>query len=120
MTLQSQRGAKERPLAVVTGVGDGTGASVVRRFHNGGYRVAMLARNGERLAGLADDLPAATAFVTDLENLPELHRTMQAIKQELGAAQVVIHNAVRATFGHYDEFDTLELEKNFTVSVSAL
>ncbi|MGI9478058.1 MAG: SDR family oxidoreductase, partial [Hyphomicrobiaceae bacterium] len=42
------------------------------------------------------------------------------IKQELGAAQVVIHNAVRATFGHYDEFDTLELEKNFTVSVSAL
>ena len=34
----------EKPLALVTGVGPGTGASIVRRFAEGGYRVAMLAR----------------------------------------------------------------------------
>ena len=37
-------------VAFVTGVGDGTGAAVARRFAEGGYRVAMLARNEERLA----------------------------------------------------------------------
>ena len=120
MPPQVQRNSNERPLAVVTGVGDGTGASVVHRFHNGGYRVAMLARNRDRLAALENELHSATAFVTDLENLTELQHAMQAIKRDLGPAQVVIHNAVRATFGHYDEYETQELERNFTVSVSAL
>ncbi len=31
-------------VAFVTGVGPGTGASVVRRFASGGFEVAMLAR----------------------------------------------------------------------------
>lgn len=120
MARQVQKITTERPLAVVTGVGDGTGASIVRRFHSGGYRVAMLARNRERLEALENELDAATAFVTDLQDLSQLQETMHTIRRELGATHAVIHNAVRATFGHYDDFDTQELEKNFTVSVSAL
>ena len=42
-----------KPLAVITGVGPGTGSALVRRFHQGGYRVAMLARSAERLQALA-------------------------------------------------------------------
>ena len=41
--------SQNKRVAVVTGVGPGTGASVVRRFVRGGYEVAMLARNRERL-----------------------------------------------------------------------
>ena len=89
-------------------------------FHQGGYRVAMLARNRNRLQALENQLQSATAFATDLEDLEQLQRSMQSIKQDLGPAQIVVHNAVRATFGHYDEYDTHELERNFTVSVSAL
>ena len=37
-------------VCLVTGVGDGTGASIARRFTKAGYRVAMLARNTDRLA----------------------------------------------------------------------
>jgi hypothetical protein len=33
-----------RPLAIITGVRPGTGSALVRRFHEGGYQVAMLAR----------------------------------------------------------------------------
>ena len=45
-----------KKLAIVTGVGPGTGASIVRRLVADGYRVAMLARNAERLAALQDEL----------------------------------------------------------------
>ena len=45
-----------RPVAVVTGVGPGTGSAIVRRLATGGYTVAMLARNRERLASLERDV----------------------------------------------------------------
>ena len=48
-----------KPLAVVTGVGPGTGSSLVRRFVAGGYQVAMIARDVARLDGLAAELPEA-------------------------------------------------------------
>ena len=38
------------PVAVVTGVGPGTGAAIVRRFARGGYAVAMLAGNAPMTA----------------------------------------------------------------------
>jgi short-subunit dehydrogenase len=38
--------------ALVTGVGRATGTSIVRRFVEGGYDVAMIARNEERLRQL--------------------------------------------------------------------
>jgi NADP-dependent 3-hydroxy acid dehydrogenase YdfG len=41
------------PVCVISGVGPGTGSALVRRFAAGGYRIAMLARNAERLAALA-------------------------------------------------------------------
>ena len=45
-----------KPLAIVTGVGPGTGAALVRRFQEGGYQVAMLARNADRLRALETEL----------------------------------------------------------------
>jgi NADP-dependent 3-hydroxy acid dehydrogenase YdfG len=40
------------PVAMVTVVDPGTGAAIVRRFARGGYSMAMLARNQERLDAL--------------------------------------------------------------------
>ena len=41
----------EKKIAVITGVGSsvGTGGALARRFTEGGYTVAMLARNADRL-----------------------------------------------------------------------
>ena len=44
------------PIAVISGVGPGTGAALARRFAAGGHRVAMLARDGERLAALEREI----------------------------------------------------------------
>jgi len=50
------------PVAVVTGVGPGTGAAVVRRFARGGYAVAMLARTHERLVALEREIALTRAY----------------------------------------------------------
>lgn len=39
-----------KDLANVTGVGPGTGSAIVKKFHDAGYSVAMVARNADRLA----------------------------------------------------------------------
>ena len=37
-------------VCFITGVGEATGASIAARFARGGYQVAMVARNADRLA----------------------------------------------------------------------
>ena len=52
--------------ALITGVGPGTGSALARRFATGGYRVAMLARNPERLAALQAEIPGSRAYACDV------------------------------------------------------
>lgn len=51
------------PLAIIAGVGPGVGAAVARRFAAEGFRVAMIARDANRLADLAAPLLAAGGVV---------------------------------------------------------
>lgn len=107
-------------LAIVTGVGPGTGASIVRRLVADGYRVAMLARNGERLAALQDELPDTHAFAVDVSDTAQLENTLDRIHAQLGDADVLVHNAVGATFGNFRDIDPHALEANFHTNVMAL
>ena len=49
----------EKPIAIVTGVGPGTGAAIVKRFAAGGFRIIALARSAELINSLAQELPDA-------------------------------------------------------------
>jgi len=109
-----------KKLAIVTGVGPGTGASIVRRLVADGYRVAMLARNAERLAALQDELADTHAFAVDVSDSAQLDDTLARIQAQLGDADVLVHNAVGATFGNFQEIDPQALETNFHVNVMAL
>ena len=111
---------KTDKVAFVTGVGDGTGAAIARRFAAGGYRVAMLARNEERLARLQAELGGARAFAFDLADLDRLVEVCRDVKDEMGVPEVVVHNAVRATFKGFEEADPADLERNFRVNTTSL
>ncbi len=110
----------EKPVCVVTGVGDATGSSIVRRFAKDGYRIAMIARNADRLNRLADEIEEAYAYPCDVSDLEALERTITKIKADLGPVQVLIHNAVAYTFGTFLESDPTELERNFRVNTTSL
>ena len=109
-----------KPLAIVTGVGPGTGSAMVRRFHDGGYRVAMIARNAERLEKLARDLPDSFAAPCDVSDSASLKSTLDNIAQRAGAPKVVVHNAVGGAFGSFLDISPDILERNFQVNVMAL
>lgn len=109
-----------RPVCIVTGVGDATGASIVRRFARDGYRIAMIARNADRLNQLSREIQHSYAYPCDVGDLDALEQTIARIKYDLGQVQVVIHNAVAHTFGTFLESNPNELERNFRVNTTAL
>ncbi|HEY2049160.1 MAG TPA: SDR family NAD(P)-dependent oxidoreductase [Caulobacteraceae bacterium] len=110
-----------KPLAIVTGVGPGTGSALVRRFHDGGYQLAMLARTADRLAELQRELPDAIPFPCDVADPAGLATVLQAIEGHFGQPpRVVVHNAVGGAFGNFLEIEPEILERNFQINVMAL
>ena len=111
-----------KPVCLVTGVGPehGTGAEIAKRFSDGGYRVAMLARNEENLDMLAGKYADARAYPCDVGDIGALIATVARVKAEMGAPQIVIHNALRSTRGRILEMDPDDLERNFRVNATAL
>lgn len=109
-----------RPLVIITGVGPGTGSAMVRRFHDGGYQVAMLARTVERLTDLQSELPNAFAVPCDVADPAALAAALDAIEQRAGVPKVVIHNAVGGAFGNFLDIDPQVLQQNFQINVMAL
>lgn len=107
-------------VCLVTGVGEGTGAAIARRFARGGYQVAMLARNEERLVALEKELNGSRTFAFDLADLDRLVEVCQCVKEEMGVPDVLVHNAVRATFDTFLEGDPEDLERNFRVNTTSL
>lgn len=105
-----------KPLALVTGVGPGTGAAIARRFAESGYRVAMLARNAERLAQLEREIPHSIAVPCDVTH----HEDLASAIQQIGNPDVVIHNAVGGAFGTFTEVDADVLQRNFEINTMAL
>ena len=107
-------------VCVVTGVGPGTGAALVRRFAAEGHRVAMLARDRARLEKLAAEIPGTVPFPVDVADLDALRATLARVKAELGAPTVLLHNAVAGGFGTFDTVRPEDLEARFRVNVTSL
>jgi NAD(P)-dependent dehydrogenase (short-subunit alcohol dehydrogenase family) len=109
-----------KPVCVVTGVGPATGSALVRRFAAGGYRIAMLARDAERLTELAKAVPDAHAFPCDVSDEAKVDAAITAVEQKLGAPEVLVHNAVGGAFGGFLEIDPQVLNRNFQVNTMGL
>ena len=85
------------PLAIVAGVGPGLGAAIARRFALEGYRVAMIARDADRLASLAapirDAGGTALAFAADLSDHATVRQVFGTILADHGRPTLLVWNA---------------------------
>lgn len=107
-------------ICLITGVGPGSGAALARRFAAEGYRVAMLARDADRLARLAREIPGSVAFPADVADLDALRAVLARVRDELGAPSVLLHNAVAGGFGTFESVTPEALEQRFRVNVTSL
>ena len=109
----------KKRVCLVTGVGPGTGAALVRRFAEA-YEVAMVARTEERLRELEGELSGTHAFPCDVTDGAAVTETAEAIRTKLGDPAVVIHNAVGGAFAEVLDVDPAQLEQNFQINTMAL
>src|ERR1700752_3589658 len=93
------------PVCLISGVGPGTGSALARRFAQGGYRVAMLARDEARLRQLEGEIPDSKAFRGDVTRRDQIETTVDGVLETLGEPEVFIHNAVGGAFGTFLEID---------------
>jgi NAD(P)-dependent dehydrogenase (short-subunit alcohol dehydrogenase family) len=110
----------DKPIAVVTGVGPGTGSAIVRRFAAGGFRVIALARSPDRIAALERALADTHAMVCDVSSQSEVADVVAKVRKLYGAPDVLIHNAVGGGWGTFLEIEPEMLERNFRVNVMGL
>ncbi len=109
-----------QPIVLVSGVGPGTGRAIVQRFARGGYRVAMLARNRERLDALEKEIPNTVGIVCDVADEGQVETVVAAVRSALGEPSVLIHNAVGGSFGNFLEVDPAILNQNFQINTMGL
>src|SRR5436305_11508024 len=110
----------DKPIALVTGVGPGTGSAIVRRFATGGFRVIALARSPDRIHALEQELADTHAIICDVSSEREVAQAVANIRKSYGVPNVLIHNAVGGGWGTFLEIDPEMLERNFHVNVMGL
>jgi NAD(P)-dependent dehydrogenase (short-subunit alcohol dehydrogenase family) len=108
------------PVCVISGVGPGTGSALARRFATGGHRVAMLARNPQRLAELERELPRSKGYACDVSDAAQVEAAADRIERDLGVPTTLVHNAVGGAFGSFLEIDPAVLNRNFQVNTMGL
>jgi NAD(P)-dependent dehydrogenase (short-subunit alcohol dehydrogenase family) len=108
------------PVALVAGVGRGTGGAVARRYAAAGYRVALLARSESRMAEFEAELDGSLAIPCDVTDEAALNAAVATCQAELGVPDVVVHNAARGTHGGFMEIDPADMAANFNVNTMSL
>ena len=93
--------------AVISGVGPGLGASLVRRFASEGYQMGLLARSSGYIQTLAAELQASgtkiLALPTDITDSQIVETSFNRIREELGGVDVLINHAGNAAWGEFAE-----------------
>jgi NAD(P)-dependent dehydrogenase (short-subunit alcohol dehydrogenase family) len=110
----------DNPIAIVTGVGPGTGSAIVRRFAREGFRVIALARSPERIRALEQELPDTHAVICDVSSESQVTDVVASVRKRYGAPNLLIHNAVGGGWGTFLEIEPKMLERNFHVNVLGL
>ena len=111
--------AQQGPVAVVVGVGPGTGAALARRFAKG-YRVALIARSTDYLKTLADEIRAgggeALEAPADVGNFSEVAGAFAAVREKLADPEILLYNAGSGVWGTIVDITPEQFEASWRVN----
>ncbi|HLJ72560.1 MAG TPA: SDR family NAD(P)-dependent oxidoreductase [Roseiarcus sp.] len=101
--------------ALIVGAGSGLSASLARLFAREGLRVALAARNAEKLGDLKSSL-GAEAFACNAADAGDVARLFEAVEKRLGAPDIVVYNASGRLRGPFVDLNPSEVERAIAVS----
>ncbi len=101
--------------ALIVGAGSGLSASLARLLAGEGLRVALAARNSEKLAPLCAET-GAKAFACDATDPGQVARMFVSVEAATGAPDVVVYNASARARGPVAELIPAEVERAIMVS----
>src|SRR6516162_8672599 len=101
--------------ALIVGAGRGLSASLARLFAGEGLRVALAARDAEKLAPLCAET-GAKAFACDAVVPDQVARLFAAVEGATGAPDVVVYNASARARGPVAELVPAEVRRAIMVS----
>jgi len=102
-------------IALVVGTGPGLSASLARLFSKEGMKVAVAARNTEKLNGLVKEI-GAHAYPCDAIIPKDVDNLFNSITKDLGKPNIVVYNASRRVRGPITELDPEEVQKAILVT----
>src|ERR1700688_1700958 len=101
--------------SLIVGAGSGLSASLARLFAREGLRVALAARQTDKLAGLCRET-GARAFACDATNPNDVKRLFDDVEAEIGAPDVVVYTASARARGPLLELVPVDVERTIAVS----
>jgi NAD(P)-dependent dehydrogenase (short-subunit alcohol dehydrogenase family) len=101
--------------ALIVGAGRGLSASLARLFAGEGMRLALAARDAEKLAPLCAET-GAKAFACDAVDPAQVARMFTAVESTIGAPEVVVYNASARARGPVAALVPAEVERAIMVS----
>ena len=101
--------------ALIVGAGSGLSASLARKLAREGLRLALAARNTEKLRALAGET-RARAFACNAADLDSVVRLFAEVERAIGAPDVVIYNPSARARGPLVELVPAEVEHALAVS----
>jgi NAD(P)-dependent dehydrogenase (short-subunit alcohol dehydrogenase family) len=101
--------------ALIVGAGAGLSASLARLFSREGIRVALAARQTEKLGALCTET-GARAFACDATDADEVERLFGLVEREIGTPDLVVYNASARARGPFTELVPADVANAIAVS----
>jgi len=101
--------------ALIVGAGSGISASLARLLAGHGLKVALAARDGEKLRPLAKEI-GGEAFATDAGEAAQVTRLFDDVANAVGEPDVVVYNASGRVRGPLVDLDPAEVARSLRIS----
>ena len=102
---------------IVTGASSGIGLSTALALSNRGANVALLARSGDALQKLSQQLPGSLAVTADMTKFNGVREAVHAVHQHYGRIDGLINNAGRSYAASIEEIDPALFDEIFHLNV---
>jgi NAD(P)-dependent dehydrogenase (short-subunit alcohol dehydrogenase family) len=105
----------QQEIAVIVGAGPGLSASLARLFKKEGMKIALAARDAERLDDLVKEVDGR-AYACDASVPKDVDNLFEALSKDLGNPNIVVYNASGRVRGPLPDLDPEEVRKTIMIT----